>query len=259
MEPFSKQHINYLTDRLNNLADSYMSDDAVCNIHVELKREHTLMVCEEIRSLAEETGLSQEQISLAVIIALFHDMGRFEQFYRFRTFDDSCSVNHASLSVEIIKSDGYLEYIPDTFHDTIFQAILNHNIPYVDVCKNDEEELFTKLLRDSDKLDILRVVTRDDLRQVLESKDETDNYEVPDAILQRFRNHQIVTLDLVRSVNDLRLVRIGWIFDINFNATFGKIEQRELLEKLFDLMPGSEKMNQIKAIAESYIQMKKCS
>jgi putative nucleotidyltransferase with HDIG domain len=231
LEPFSTNHINYLTDRLNDLAGSYMSDDAICNMHIELKREHTLMVCEEIKSLAEELGLSQEKINMAVIIALFHDMGRFEQFYRFRTFDDSRSVNHATLSVEIIKSDGLLKYIPDACHNTIFQAILNHNIPYIDVYENDEEALFTKLLRDSDKLDILRVVTDDNLRQVLEWKDEKDHYEVPDTILQRFRNHQIVTLDLVSSLNDLRLVRVGWIFDINFNTTYGKIHQRKLLEK----------------------------
>ena len=214
------------------------------------------MVCEEIKSLAEETGLSQEKINMAVIIALFHDMGRFEQFYRFRTFDDSRSVNHASLSVDIIKSDGFLDDIPDTCHDTIIQAILNHNIPFIDVYENDEEALFTKLLRDSDKLDILRVVTSDDLRQVLEWKDEKENYEVLDAILQRFRNHQIITLDLVRSVNDLRLVRVGWIFDINFSATYKKIKERKLLEKLFGLMPGSEEINQIKAIVNHFVQMK---
>ena len=215
------------------------------------------MVCEEIKSLAEKIGLSQEKTRLAYIISLFHDMGRFRQFHQFRTFDDSRSVNHAALSVDIIKSDAFLEHIPEAFHELIFQTILNHNIPFINVYENNEAALFTKLLRDADKLDILRIVTRDDLREILEWKDQTDNYEVSDMILQRFRDHRIVTLDLVRSVNDLRLVRIGWIFDINFSATFEKIKERKLLEKLFGLLPCSERVNQIKAMVENYVKIQK--
>ncbi|MBN2212984.1 MAG: HD domain-containing protein [Bacteroidales bacterium] len=257
MKPFGKVHIAHLTFRFNALAGSYLSDDTLCNSHIEIKRVHTLMVCEEIKSLAEETGLSTEKARLAYIIALFHDIGRFRQFQQYRTFDDSRSVNHAALSVDIIKSDGFLEHIPETFHELIFQTILNHNIPFVDGYENSETELFTKLLRDADKLDILRVITSDDLRHVLEWEEKTDSYRVPDTILQRFRDHQIVTLDLVRSVNDLRMVRISWIFDINFSLTIQKIKERKYLEKLFGLIPGSERLNQIKTIIEDYIMTKK--
>jgi putative nucleotidyltransferase with HDIG domain len=256
LKPFSKEHITNLKDRFNSLAGSFLSDDHICNAHIELKREHTLMVCEEIKSLAEEINLSQEKIRLAYVIALFHDIGRFEQFYRFRTFDDSQSLNHAALSVDIIKSDGYLDSIPENLHELIFRAILNHNIPFYQVPENNETTLFSKLLRDADKLDILRVVTRDDLRKLVEGKDQSDIYEVSDMILRKFQDHQIVTVDLVRSLNDLRLVRIGWIFDINFHATYEKIKERKFLEKLIRLIPKSEKTVEIQSIVQEYMEQK---
>ena len=259
MKPFSKEHITLLKDRFNALAGRYLSDDIICNDHIELKREHTLKVCEEIKSLAEAIGFSQEKTMLAYIIALFHDIGRFEQFYRFGTFDDSCSLNHAALSVDIVKSDGFIEDIPEAYHDLIFRTIINHNIPFFQVRENDDVAMFTKLLRDADKLDIWRVVTQDELRQILEWKDQTEKYDVPDAIFQRFLDHQIITLDLVRSVNDMRLLRIGWIFDINLSATFERIIERKLLEKIFVLIPRSEQLDQIKTIVGNYLSEKMTS
>jgi putative nucleotidyltransferase with HDIG domain len=253
VKPFSKEHIAQLKDRFNALAGRYLSDDVICNDHIELKREHTLKVYDEIKSLAEEIGFTQENIMLACIIALFHDIGRFEQFNRFRTFDDSSSLNHAALSIEILRSDGFMDDIPEAFHDIIFRTIINHNIPVFQVRENDEVALFTKLLRDADKLDIWRVITQDELRRILEWKEHTDKYDVPDVIFQRFRDHQIVTLDLVRSVNDMRLLRIGWIFDINFSVTFERIKERKLLEKIFVLIPRSERIDQIKTIAVNYL------
>ena len=253
MKPFSKEHIAQLKDRFNALAGRYLSDDVICNDHIELKREHTLKVYDEIKSLAEEIGFTQENIMLACIIALFHDIGRFEQFNRFRTFDDSSSLNHAALSIEILRSDGFMDDIPEAFHDIIFRTIINHNIPVFQVRENDEVALFTKLLRDADKLDIWRVITQDELRRILEWKEHTDKYDVPDVIFKRFRDHQIVTLDLVRSVNDMRLLRIGWIFDINFSVTFERIKERKLLEKIFVLIPRSERIDQIKTIAVNYL------
>ena len=54
----------------------------------------------------------------------------------------------------------------------------------------------------------------------------------------------------------MRLVRIGWIFDINFRVTFEKIKERKLLEKAFALIPDSERLDQIKTIVRNYLKEK---
>lgn len=254
MQPLSSEHINYLKNKFNSFASSFLSKDKVCNDHIELKREHTHRVCDEMKFLAVQTGLSNEKTAIAYIIALFHDIGRFGQFCKYRTFDDSRSINHAALSVETIKSEGFFDNIPEKYHELIIKTILNHNIPYPDFSEDDEITFFSKLLRDADKLDIWNVITQDELRQVIEQDDEELIYEVPLQIFQRFVNREIVNMNLTNSVNDMRLMRISWVFDIYFNATFTEIKKRGLLEKIFQLIPPSEKVLDLKIIVREYIE-----
>ena len=45
---------------------------------------------------------------LAEIMALFHDIGRFEQYKQYRTFSDYRSEDHAALGVKVIKANRIL-------------------------------------------------------------------------------------------------------------------------------------------------------
>jgi hypothetical protein len=45
-------------------------------------------------------------------VALLHDVGRFPQYRRWRTFRDSESDNHARLSLEVIRHEAVLEHLP---------------------------------------------------------------------------------------------------------------------------------------------------
>jgi HD-GYP domain-containing protein (c-di-GMP phosphodiesterase class II) len=44
-----------------------------------LEREHTERVTEEIINIGKHIGLNDNELNLSEIIALFHDVGRFEQ------------------------------------------------------------------------------------------------------------------------------------------------------------------------------------
>ena len=57
------------------------------NDKVKLKIIHTYGVVEQSRNLAERLMLSEEDTSLAMIIALLHDIGRFEQLKRYDSFE----------------------------------------------------------------------------------------------------------------------------------------------------------------------------
>ncbi len=256
MNLITAKHTDYLKHKFNKLADSFLSEDKICNDHIELKREHTFSVCDEITLLAVQMGLSQEKITLANVIALLHDIGRFEQFYTYRTFDDSRSLNHAELSVRIIQSDGFLEAIPSDYQDLVFKSILNHNLPSPDFSMDDEITFFSKLLRDADKLDIWRVITNDELRNIIEKKDDNEDYEIPEPIFQKYNQRKFVTHNQAATDNDIRLLRISWIFDINFKQTFKEIKKRKLMDKIFRLVPESARKKEIEAIVYGYIEEK---
>lgn len=55
---------------------------------VKLKIEHIERVSQLAKNMAEELKLSEEDIALAELIGLLHDIGRFEQIRIYHTFVD---------------------------------------------------------------------------------------------------------------------------------------------------------------------------
>ena len=96
---------------------------------VHLKIVHTMKVAELSEMIARGIGEDEENVHLAKVIGLLHDIGRFEQLRRFHDFRDYLTVDHAQLGVEILKENHLIRaFVEDEkYDDTIFQAISNHN------------------------------------------------------------------------------------------------------------------------------------
>lgn len=90
----------------------FFSSDLFIQKNFDLKTEHTKRVCQNIRLLAKAQEINEEKCRLAETIALFHDLGRFEQFLKYKTFYDSESENHALLSLKILEKAGILNSFP---------------------------------------------------------------------------------------------------------------------------------------------------
>ena len=58
---------------------TFQSGDAEYQRNIDLKEEHTRRVCTEILDIGKSLALNKENLRLAEVIALFHDVGRFEQ------------------------------------------------------------------------------------------------------------------------------------------------------------------------------------
>lgn len=96
---------------------------------IRLKNAHTYRVADLIKTLAESISFSDEEIELAELIGLLHDIGRFEQLKRYHTFLDSKSIDHAKLGVKILFEDGLIRrFIQTEEYDRIIKiAVDNHN------------------------------------------------------------------------------------------------------------------------------------
>jgi len=89
----------------------YNTDSELVKKNLRLKEGHTERVIENIVELSNLLHLSERQKFLAEVIALFHDIARFKQFYYYKTFDDKKSFDHAEEGVKIIKENGFLNGI----------------------------------------------------------------------------------------------------------------------------------------------------
>ena len=102
-------------EKFRDLFDDYVAgfygNDEFVNANLQLKEEHSRRTCDEMLYLAYEIGLSENSRRIAEVIALFHDIGRFEQFVTYRTYNDPRSVDHCLLGVEVLRKKKVLEEV----------------------------------------------------------------------------------------------------------------------------------------------------
>lgn len=228
-------------DGLQSWFDRYVATfhdtDAEGVRNIRLKVEHTAQVCLVMALLAAGEGLDENQARIAAATALLHDVGRFPQYRRWRTFRDSDSDNHARLSVEVIREKRLLSGLPDGERLLIEEAVRFHNLLKVPPRLKSPTSLYLRLVRDADKLDIWRVF-HDLFRQPPEERASAaslgfpDRPEVTPECLATLAAGRIVPLDRVRTLNDFKLLQISWVFDLNFPTSFRLLAERGYIRSL---------------------------
>jgi len=240
----------------------FYGDDEIINANLKLKEQHSHRTCQEMLHLAGELGLDDNQKRLSETIALFHDIGRFEQFVKYRTYSDARSVDHCRLGLEILQRTEVLDGIDQQEKQLIEKAIEYHGRKELPDDLNGQCLLFSKLIRDADKIDALNVVVgyykqyRDNpqgFKLDLELPDKPGySAEVVDGLLRGQR----VDYRRLRTLNDLKLCLLGWIYDVNFTPTLKRIKQRRYLEKLLGFLPDTEDIERVKEKIFGYVNFR---
>lgn len=206
----------------------YTADDEVQQAIV-LKEEHTGYVTSIARELAKYLGLSAFDCQLAEITGLFHDVGRFRQFSVYRTFNDAESEDHAALGLQVLDGLPIFQSLDAQSADIVRYAIYWHNKKEIQDAKSRRHLFFAKLIRDADKLDIYRV-----LRPSLTAP--TDEGISPDFLAKFCRGEQ-VDYTKIRTQEDRKLVRLMWVYDINFAWTLQKMVERHYIRDIIRELP----------------------
>ncbi|KAF5419859.1 MAG: hypothetical protein C5S45_05860 [Candidatus Methanocomedens sp.] len=119
--------------------------------------------------------------------------------------------------------------------------------------------LYSKLLRDADKLDIWRVVTTY-YAQRHKHRNPALELELPDThgyslcFVEDILNNRISNSHALKTYNDMKLLQLGWIFDINFTRTFLYIQQRQIIEKIITTLPDTEDIRKIQNHLNEYLE-----
>ena len=142
-----------------------------------LKVNHTIRVMNLCEEIARKLMLSEEDIELAKLCGLLHDIARFEQWKNYQTFSDFHSIDHGDLGVEILKNNNFIrKFNSDTSVDNlIFKTIKNHNKYKIEDNLTEREKLFCNIVRDADKLDILYLYTTKEINVDISNDDFSDN------------------------------------------------------------------------------------
>jgi putative nucleotidyltransferase with HDIG domain len=237
---------------------SFYSEDMFVLRNVKLKERHSMEVCRNASIISDSEGLDTEERYLAMTIGLFHDIGRFEQITRYRTFRDSESENHALLGVKVLRSADVLACLPVAQQDLVFQAIANHNMYMIPETCDDRCLFHSRLVRDADKLDIFRVLA-DYYTESDSSPNPALDMGLPDIpeyssrlLEDLFNNRMASTADL-RTCNDMRLARLSWVFDLNFKESFRLVRKHGYIDMIASRLPQDDKVEDLRTHIEDYI------
>ncbi len=277
--------------RVTRAFDEYTSHYNLSDPKVKLKYDHTYRVADLADDIAKSLAMSSGDIDLSWLLGMLHDIGRFEQVRRYGTFQDGQSVNHAALSADILfggpgvnQADSKAEAVPaakeapvheeqkargiirrfleDSSEDRLIEkAVRLHNVYHLPEKMTEREYRFATLLRDADKIDILRVNC------------ETPRSEIYDIPEEEFRTASItdeVLNDILRCENvdrrnsktpvDYIIGHIGFVFGIVYPESFRLIKKQGYLDEMMDYKTTNpdtaEKFRRIRKCVNAYIDRK---
>ena len=205
--------------------DKYDNNDK----EILLKRRHTLRVMELSEEIAKSLDLSEEDVELAKLCGLLHDIGRFTQIRDFNTYNDLVSLDHGDLGAEILKKDNYINKFTNKNQDNIIKVVKYHNKYRIPKTLSEKNRLLTKIVRDADKIDILFLFVNK------ETYNKIEYTSVSKEVYNDILNKRLVRNVNVKTSADEIVREIANIFDISYKKSFEIIKERDYVNKIFKI------------------------
>lgn len=241
--------------------ESYLDDYDRTDDKVRLKIVHTYGVVGQAADIARRMHLSAEDTDLAKLIALLHDLGRFEQLRRFNSFEPD-TMDHAAYGVQVLFEEGMIrKFVEDSTWDPIIRtAVAKHSDYSLSGVSDARTLLHARIIRDADKLDNCRVKLTDATETFLgASGEEIGSQEISPGIYDAiFRNQCILSSDRVTAM-DYWVSYIAYFFDINFRESMDIIVENDYISRIIHRIPysnpkTSEQMKEIEMYVKQYAE-----
>lgn len=238
--------------------DSYDRKDE----KIRLKIVHTYGVADCAREIAVRMGLCREDCDLAVLIALLHDIGRFEQIRRFDSFQPD-TMDHAAYGAEILFGERKMirEFLEDpSFDELICTAIERHSSFEIGEINDERSLLHARLIRDADKLDNCRVKLEESLEVLLGvSAQEAGESSLSPAVWEACCERKSVLSSLRETPADYWASYVAQYYDVNFPETFAIMKEKNYIPRIVERIPWNnqdtaEKMRKMEKELEGYMK-----
>lgn len=209
------------------LFNEYVKQYDFTNSKIRYKFHHSYRVMDFSTEIAKTLNLSDDDIYLASICGLYHDIGRFEQIKNYDTYEDSISADHGDLGYEELKK-GLVSELTNSLENQniILKATKNHNKYSIEKNLTEKELLMAKIVRDADKLDIIK--------ECWSIPNQT--YELNNKIIEKIKSHKMIDNDMVKNEIDNLFREICFIFDFNFKYSYQYLLDNKIIENRINLI-----------------------
>lgn len=216
---------------------------------VAAKYHHSLIVAGLCERIARGLQLSDDDVALAWLIGILHDIGRFEQLRRYQTFVDYKSMDHAQYGVHYLFDDGHIrDFLADNSEDDVIRAAIgSHNAYALPEGLDKRQTLFSRIIRDADKIDIFRVyagfLARPEAVWGVTLADMMTQRISP-AVMEEARQRQLVHTQRKKTAVDFLTGCLCFWFDIQFEVSRQLIREQGYFLRLLTFTSAVPEINE---------------
>lgn len=257
-------------NKVENVFAEYTAAYNAEDVKIKLKIDHTYRVAAIADKIAKSLKLSDEDVDIAWLLGMLHDIGRFEQLRRYNTFIDSVSVNHAAFSADILfihkdiddmdSMPMIREFIDDIGEDVVIEkAIRLHNVFKLPEALTDREEMFANILRDADKIDILKVNCDIPMEEIYDRPLEDFKKDfISPLVYEDAMGSGNVDRRHVETAVDSLVTKISFVYGLVFPESFREVVRQGYLEQMLEFESENpdtqEKLRNIGCNVRKYIE-----
>ena len=230
-------------EREMKLFNEYVKKFDLTNKKIRYKFHHSYRVMEMAKEIATSLKLNEEDTYIATLAALLHDIGRFNQIKKYDTYRDQVSTDHGDEGERVLKENDFIrEFNTDEKTiDIILKSTKYHNKYEIDSDLDEKTTLICKIVRDADKLDIIR-----------ECSNEINDKEIiiKEEILDSIKKHELASNNYCENDTDHVVYYLSWIVDFNFKYSYLFLDENKIIEKKLNLLEMYGETEKTKLIRE---------
>ena len=195
-----------------------------------LKINHTKRVADLCKQLATNLNLSKEDIELAYLCGTLHDIGRFEQYKKYKSYNDRDTIDHGDLGEEILKNKKVLRKFneDETLDELLLTVVKYHNKMDYPQILDKKTDLMLKITRDADKIDILNTY----ISEIKHLKIEDS--ALSDTMYNNLFKHQLLSLKDKKTKADSVAIPIAFLYDFNYKESVEIVRDKKYIETFID-------------------------
>lgn len=231
-------------EKAMKLFNNYVKQFDFNNPKIRYKFHHSYRVMEIAKEIALSLNLNDEDSYIVTLAALLHDIGRFNQIKNYDTYLDQISTDHGDEGERVLKENDFIKQF--VLDEKIINIILNstkyHNKYEIDSNLDQKTTLICKIVRDADKLDIMRECANEISDKKIIIKKE---------ILNSIENNVLAANNYCETNTDYVVYYLSWVYDLNFKYSFNYLMKNKIIEKKFNLLEmygETEEITKIKTL-----------
>lgn len=229
---------------------SYVKAYDDTNPKIKLKIVHTYHVADIAERISKSLSLSDEETDFAWLSGMLHDIGRFEQLRQFDTFNDFISIDHAEFGADILFEG---EKLITNFADLspsdeklLERTIRLHNKYRMPLDLDKKTLMFANILRDADKVDILRVNIDTPLTEIysVPESDVLNSHISPMVLDTALHKTEVVQRKYSKTPLDHLIGHSCLVFELVYKESYKIVKENDYINKLLSFTANDKVVNQ---------------